>query len=153
MARRTEAFTLIELLVVLAMIGIIFGAVYGTYAAASQSVERWRHRGSLEQQARGLLALMARELRAAYVPAEEHDAEDRAEGEGILEADSEQTAGLSEGEGGLMRVLTDGVMEAGPHEVAWDGRDRASRAVASGVYFYRLEAGEFTETKKMVLLR
>ena len=55
--------------------------------------------------------------------------------------------------GRLVRVLADGVMDAGPHEVAWDGRDREGRAVASGVYFYRLETGAFMETKKMVLLR
>ncbi len=55
--------------------------------------------------------------------------------------------------GRLVRVLIDDVMEAGPRDVTWDGRDNAGRVVASGVYFYRLEAGNFTETKKMVLLR
>ena len=55
--------------------------------------------------------------------------------------------------GRLVRVLIDGVMEAGPRDVTWDGRDNAGRGVASGVYFYRLEAGEFIETRKMVLLR
>lgn len=55
--------------------------------------------------------------------------------------------------GRLVRVLADDVMDAGPHDVTWDGKDRGSRAVASGVYFYRLETGVYTETKKMVLLR
>ena len=55
--------------------------------------------------------------------------------------------------GRLVRVLIDGVKEAGPHDVNWDGKDNTGRGVASGVYFYRLEAGSFTETKKMVLLR
>ncbi len=55
--------------------------------------------------------------------------------------------------GRLVRVLADGVMDAGPHEIAWDGRDRAGGAVASGVYFYRFETGVYTETRKMVLLR
>jgi hypothetical protein len=55
--------------------------------------------------------------------------------------------------GRLVRVLIDGVREAGPHDVTWDGRNRDGSAVTSGVYFYHLEAGEFVETKKMVLLR
>jgi hypothetical protein len=55
--------------------------------------------------------------------------------------------------GRLVRILAEGVMEAGPREVTWDGRDRNGRAVASGVYFYRLETGVYRETKKMVLLR
>jgi hypothetical protein len=50
-------------------------------------------------------------------------------------------------------VLAEGVMEAGPQEVTWDGRNSGGSAVASGVYFYCLEAGEYIETKKMVLLR
>ena len=55
--------------------------------------------------------------------------------------------------GRLVNVLVDDVMDAGPHDVTWDGRGKAGRTVASGVYFYRLRAGEFIETRKMVLLR
>jgi hypothetical protein len=55
--------------------------------------------------------------------------------------------------GRLVRVLIDEQREAGHYTEEWDGRDKSGHKVASGVYFYRVEAGEYTETKKMVLLR
>jgi len=45
------------------------------------------------------------------------------------------------------------VEEPGINEVTWYGRDDAGRVVAAGVYFYRLEAGTFCETKRMVLVK
>jgi hypothetical protein len=39
-----------------------------------------------------------------------------------------------------VRTLADGAFAAGRHQVGWDGRDEAGRAVSSGVYFYRLRA-------------
>jgi photosystem II stability/assembly factor-like uncharacterized protein len=45
-------------------------------------------------------------------------------------------------------VLVSGHQEAGSHLVQWDARD-----MPSGVYFYRLQAGDYVETKKLVLLR
>ncbi len=47
-----------------------------------------------------------------------------------------------------MARLVDGELSAGYHSVAWDASN-----VTSGVYFYTLQAGEFVETRKMVLLR
>ncbi len=42
---------------------------------------------------------------------------------------------------------------AGYHTVIWDGRDEHGRAVASGVYFYVLEAADFRAMKKMIFLK
>jgi len=41
----------------------------------------------------------------------------------------------------------------GQVQVAWDGSDIAGNAIASGVYFYRLETKAFTATKKMTLMK
>ncbi|KPJ54443.1 hypothetical protein AMJ39_00370 [candidate division TA06 bacterium DG_24] len=55
--------------------------------------------------------------------------------------------------GALVRTLAQETVPAGFHSVVWDGRDQRGRKVASGIYFCRLETGEFTDTKRMALLR
>ena len=55
--------------------------------------------------------------------------------------------------GRQVATLVDGRREAGRYAVRWTGRDDAGRQVASGVYLYRLTAGEQTVTRKMILLR
>jgi len=54
--------------------------------------------------------------------------------------------------GSLIRTLASGWREPGVYSVLWDGRRDDGSAAAPGVYVYRLEAGEFTATHKMVLL-
>jgi hypothetical protein len=55
--------------------------------------------------------------------------------------------------GQLVRSLVDGEFASGKHSVVWDGTDDGGRSVGSGVYLYRIVAGEFTATKKMVLMK
>jgi hypothetical protein len=52
--------------------------------------------------------------------------------------------------GRVVRTLVSGQMQAGRYAAAWDGRDRYGRPAGSGVYFCRLQAGEFTAARKMV---
>ena len=56
--------------------------------------------------------------------------------------------------GQVIRTLISGEqMQAGHHSAAWDGNNSAGAKVGSGVYLYRLTAGEFVEMKKMTLLQ
>jgi hypothetical protein len=55
--------------------------------------------------------------------------------------------------GQRVRVLADGFRQAGNYEVSWDGSDDFGHQVSSGIYLCRMKAGEFTQVKKMVLLR
>ncbi len=55
--------------------------------------------------------------------------------------------------GQKIRSLVDEKKPAGSHIVTWDGRTDNGELAASGVYFYRLVAGEFRQTRKMTLLR
>ncbi|MHC4239285.1 MAG: T9SS type A sorting domain-containing protein [Planctomycetota bacterium] len=54
---------------------------------------------------------------------------------------------------GEVAVLRDAEQGQGSHEVKWDGSDSADRDLVAGVYFLRLEAGDETQTSKVMLLR
>jgi hypothetical protein len=55
--------------------------------------------------------------------------------------------------GRKIRTLQDEDQMAGNNEVTWDGRDDEGNEVASGIYLYKLEAGDLSQSKKMVLIR
>jgi flagellar hook capping protein FlgD len=54
---------------------------------------------------------------------------------------------------GQMVKAYSGHLEAGVHNIVWDGRNEQGSSVASGVYFYKAEAGAFNETRKMMMLK
>ena len=39
------------------------------------------------------------------------------------------------------------------HVAYWDGKSEEGESVASGTYFYQLQAGDYTDTRKMVILK
>ncbi len=63
------------------------------------------------------------------------------------------TLAVYDANGRLVRTLVDETRPIGRSEVVWDGRNDSGTSVGSGVYFYRLDAGKFSESRKMVLLK
>ncbi|HUU46809.1 MAG TPA: LamG-like jellyroll fold domain-containing protein, partial [Acidobacteriota bacterium] len=55
--------------------------------------------------------------------------------------------------GQSVKILADQLYAAGRHQLSWNGTDAQGQPVASGVYFYRIVAGDIIDTKKMVLLK
>jgi len=50
-------------------------------------------------------------------------------------------------------TLINGYMSAGYHQVIWDGRDINNNQVGSGIYFYRMRAGEYQSIRRMILMK
>jgi flagellar hook assembly protein FlgD len=55
--------------------------------------------------------------------------------------------------GQAVRALVDEVLSSGYHEARWDGANNLGTPVASGVYIYRMEAGDFRAQKRLLYLR
>jgi hypothetical protein len=56
-------------------------------------------------------------------------------------------------DGRRIKTLVNEQMPAGSHAVIWDGRDETGQRVASGTYFYRIQAGPYGGTDRMVLVK
>jgi hypothetical protein len=49
--------------------------------------------------------------------------------------------------------LVDEIQTAGEHTAIWDGTDQSGNSVATGMYFYQIKAGDFMDSKKMILIK
>jgi type II secretion system protein J len=67
-SQNNTGFTLIEILIAMAMIATIVSMVYGSYAATSQSLQRYDGQLKCSGRANLVLRLMARQIRGAYAP-------------------------------------------------------------------------------------
>nr|MBP8705576.1 T9SS type A sorting domain-containing protein [Candidatus Cloacimonas sp.] len=55
--------------------------------------------------------------------------------------------------GQQIKRLVNEELPSGMHNVVWNGKDEKGRNVASGVYFYRLQSGNYQATQKMLLMK
>jgi len=55
--------------------------------------------------------------------------------------------------GQTVKSLINEVQSAGIYSINWDGTNHRGKLVVSGIYFYRLRAGDFAMTKEMILLK
>jgi len=71
----------------------------------------------------------------------------------VIPEDGDVSLAIYDVAGRLVRTLVDGRRRAAHYEVVWDATDNRGVTAASGVYFYRLTAGNHVKTRKMVLLK
>jgi hypothetical protein len=55
--------------------------------------------------------------------------------------------------GQKVETLVNDKLEAGKYAITWNGRDTNGNVVSSGIYFYKISTGKYSETKKMILLK
>ena len=55
--------------------------------------------------------------------------------------------------GQLVKEINKEHNQAGEYEVNWDGKNNFGQQVSSGTYFYQLRVGNYSEAKKMILLK
>jgi len=52
-----------------------------------------------------------------------------------------------------VRLLHEGALPAGAHQLSWDGRSDAGEAAPTGLYFARFQSGNDLRTLKMVMMK
>ena len=70
-----------------------------------------------------------------------------------LEENSRVSLNIYNIKGQRVKTLVNDQLSAGEHSVVWDGTDSNGNQISSGIYFYRLEAGDFQKVRKMILLK
>jgi hypothetical protein len=66
---------------------------------------------------------------------------------------SEVTIEIFNTVGQKVRTLLRETKSAGKYSAVWDGRDNNGNSLSTGVYFYRIQAGDYEKTKKMILVK
>ena len=56
-------------------------------------------------------------------------------------------------QGKIVKILVNDTFITGNHTVTWNGKNNYGEYAAAGMYFYHLTAGNFSQTRKMILLK
>jgi len=70
-----------------------------------------------------------------------------------LDARSKITLNIYDASGRFIRNVFESTQTPGEYDVMWDGKDDAGNDVANGIYFFRMAAGNFAETRQIVWFR
>ena len=70
-----------------------------------------------------------------------------------IAADDHVTIDVFNSVGQRVDTLVDNFKPAGTYQVTWNGRDSRGAPVSSGAYFYRMQAGDFSDVRAMTLLQ
>lgn len=70
-----------------------------------------------------------------------------------LPEESQATISIYNLLGKRVAQLNSSKQSSGSHSIQWNGTDRQGNSVPAGIYFYQLQAGDFVQTKKMVLMK
>ena len=70
-----------------------------------------------------------------------------------IKNDGHVNLSIFDSRGRLVRTLVNGMRTANTYSVPWNGIGNSGNAVSTGVYFYRITTPQFTQTRKLVLLR
>ena len=71
----------------------------------------------------------------------------------VLPAEDRVRLAIFDASGRLIRIVGDGLLPPGAHEIRWDRRDERNRLVAPGIYVARLSTSSATETARIVVCR
>ena len=55
--------------------------------------------------------------------------------------------------GRLINTLVDNALDAGYHTISWEAVDRSGLPLSNGIYFYRMITPQYTDVKKMLLIK
>lgn len=70
-----------------------------------------------------------------------------------LKSSENATLSIYNQRGQLVKILVDKTLSPGEHNIVWRGKDMKGNSVASGVYLYKLEVGNYSKTRKMILMK
>jgi len=51
-----------------------------------------------------------------------------------------------------VKTLVNTNLDAGLHQVVWQGFDDTGKQISSGIYFYKMRAGKYTDIRKMIMM-